>query len=235
MIMKKNLYFFCLMLLAIIMNAQVGINTLEPKSTLDINGNLIVRNISNVETVTSDYTFLVRDNSTSGDMEIKEISSERLFNGSTAYYASKKGNWSLLNLNIGGDWQKLNITGSTDTKFGNKSLFTDGVYTAAKPGIYMVSYEFQLESGINLEALGGKKLGILKNNEIWEEKSFDGVRISLFGLTLASVPITSSGIQSIVSLEAGDTVTFAVDLNGLLNLGLLTNTKVNLYVYRISS
>lgn len=233
--MKKRFYFFGLILLATVIRAQVGINTTEPKSTLDINGNLTVRTVSNVANVTSDYTFLIRDNSANGDKEIKEINSDRLFHGSTAYYATKNGNWSLLNLNIGGNWQKLNITGSTDTKLGNPQLFTDGVYTAPKPGIYMISYEFQLESGVNLEALGGRKMGILRNNQIWEEKSFDGVRVSLLGFTLAAVPVTSSGIQSIVSLDAGDTVTFAVDLNGLLNLGLLTNTKVNLYVYRISS
>lgn len=233
--MKKRFYFFGLILLATVTRAQVGINTPDPKSTLDINGNLIIRNVPNVETINSDYTFLVRDNSTTGDHEIKEINSDRLFHGSTAYYATKNGNWSLLNLSIGGNWQKLNITGSTDTKLGNPQLFTDGVYTAQKPGIYMISYEFQLESGVNLEALGGKKLGILRNNEIWEEKSFDGVRVSLLGITLASVPVTSSSIQSIVSLEAGDTVTFAVNLNGLLNLGLLTNSKVNLYIYRITS
>ncbi|WDF46270.1 hypothetical protein PQ459_15330 [Chryseobacterium sp. KACC 21268] len=233
--MKKRFYFFGLVLLATVTRAQVGINTTDPKSTLDINGNMTIRTIANVENVTSDHTILLRDTSPNGDSEIKEINSDRLFHGSTAYYATKNGNWSLLNLSIGGNWQKLNITGSTDTKLGNPALFTDGVYTAQKSGIYVISYEFQLEAGVNLEALGGKKLGILKNNEIWEEKSFDGVRVSLLGITLASVPITSSGIQSIVSLNTGDTLTFAVDLNGLLNLGLLTNTKVNLYVYRITS
>lgn len=235
MIMKKQFYFFGLTLLATAIHGQVGINTTDPKSMLDINGNLKIRTISNVETITQDHTILIRDKSTNGDNEIKEISSDRLFHGNTAYYATKNGNWSLLNLTIGGTWQKLNITGTADTKLGNPALFTDGVYTAPKPGIYVVSYEFQLEAGVNLEVLGGKKLGIIKNNEIWEEKSFDGVRVSLLGITLASVPVTSSGIQSIVSLETGDTLTFAVDLNGLLNLGLLNNTKVNLYVYRITS
>lgn len=233
--MKKRFYSLGFILLAIITFGQVGINTTDPKSMLDINGNLIIRSVPGIQTVTSEHTFLMQDNSANGDRQVKEINSDRLFHGSTAYYATKNGNWSLLNLSIGGGWQKLNITGSTDTKLGNPQLFTDGVYTAPKPGIYMISYEFQLESGVNLEALGGKKLGILRNNEIWEEKSFDGVRVSLLGITLASVPVTSSGIQSIVSLEAGDTVTFAINFNGLLNLGLLTNTKVNLYVYRITS
>lgn len=232
--MKKRFYFFGLILLSIIFRAQVGINTSEPKSTLDINGNLAIRSVSNIETVNSDYTFLMRDNSTNGNQEIKEISSDRLFHSSTAYYATKNGNWSLLNLSLGGGWQKLNLTGTSDTKLGNPQLFTDGVYTASKPGIYVVSYELQLESGVNLELLGGKKLGLLRNNEIWEEKSFDGVRVSLLGITLASIPVTSSGIQSIVSLNTGDTITFAINTSGLANLGLLTNSKVNLYVYRIS-
>ena len=232
--MKKQFYFFGLILLATLTRAQVGINTTDPKSTLDINGNLIIRNVPNVDTVTADHTILIRDISANGEREIKEISSDRFFHSNTAYYATKNGAWSLLNLSIGGDWKKLNLTGDSDTKLGNPELFKDGVYKASKPGIYAVSYQLQLESGVNLELLGGKKLGLLKNDEIWEEKAFDGVRLSIAFINIASLPITSSGIQSIVSLNTGDTITFAVNTNGLADLGLLTNAKVNLYVYRIS-
>ena len=114
--MKKQFYFFGLILLATIARAQVGINTTDPKSTLDINGNLIIRNVPNVETVTADHTILIRDISANGEKEIKEISSDRFFHSNTAYYATKNGAWSLLNLNIGGDWKKLNLTGDSDTK-----------------------------------------------------------------------------------------------------------------------
>lgn len=232
--MKKQFYFFGLILLATITRAQVGINTDNPKSTLDINGDLTIRTVANVETINPDHSFLIRDNSVAGDGAIKEVSSNYLSQRNTAYYATRTGNWSLLNLNLGGGWQKLSLTGTSDTKLGNPAIFNNGVYTATKPGIYMVNYEIQFESGVNVELLGGKKLGLLKNNSLWEEKSFDGVRLAILFLEIASIPVTSSSIQSIVELNTGDSLTFALNANGLLDLGLLTNAKVNLYVYRIS-
>jgi len=89
-----------------------------------------------------------------------------------------------------------------------------------------------------LEALGGKRLGIIKNsNIVWDEKLFDGVRVSLLGITLASVPITSTKLTSLVQLAAGDTITFAVNVSGLLpvDITLLNSAKVNLYIYKISN
>lgn len=233
--MKTLILLICIVLFTHNSQAQVGINTTRPMSTLDVNGNVIIRDVTAVSTLSSDYSLMIRDKSTIGDNTVKEISSDLFSGKKTAYYATKNGAWSLLNLSLGGGWQKLNLTGTSDTKMGNASLFTDGVYTAIQPGIYSINYELQLESGINIEALGGKKLGILKNDALWEEKKLDGVRVSLLGITLASIPITSTGIQSIVSLETGDTVTFAVNTSGLLNLGLLTDSKVNVFIYKISN
>jgi hypothetical protein len=233
--MKTLILLICIVLFTHNSQAQVGINTTRPMSTLDVNGNVIIRDVTAVSTLSSDYSLMIRDKSTIGDNTVKEISSDLFSGKKTAYYGTKNGSWSLLNLSLGGGWQKLNLTGTSDTKMGDTSLFTDGVYTAIQPGIYSINYELQLESGINIEALGGKKLGILKNDALWEEKKLDGVRVSLLGITLASIPITSTGIQSIVSLETGDTVTFAVNTSGLLNLGLLTDSKVNVFIYKISN
>lgn len=245
--MKTKFYFLIALLSFESIYSQVGINTQDPKATLDINGNLIVRNVSSISSLSNNHTILVRDKSSVGDFQIKEIDPNNLINGtgfsSTAYYASKNGAWSLLNLSIGGGWQKIGLTGSNDTKLGNQSLFTDGVYTSTQSGLYIINYEVQLESGVNLEVLGGKKLGILKNNTLWEEKELNAVRVSITippvgpTITIATVPVTSTGIQSIVALDAGDTITFAMNTSGLLPvaLGLLTDSKVNLNIYKISN
>jgi len=237
--MKKNFFLlFVVFVLTNILNAQVGINTSDPKSTLDINGNLKIRNISSLASLSSDQTILLRDKSTTGDYEIKEISSDILVIGNAnAYYASKSGSWSLLDLGLGNSWAKINLTGSADTKLGSPALFTTGVYTAQQAGTYSVYYEFQFASGVNLEALGGKKLGILKNNTVWDEKIFDGVRLVLLTINIASLPITSTKLSSIVQLNVGDTLTFAVNTSGLLpvDLTLLSSAKVNLYIYKISN
>lgn len=238
--MEKNILLFVVFLFTNILNAQVGINTSDPKSTLDINGNLKIRNVTALSSLNSNHTILVRDKtSTTGDFEIKEINSDVLVVGNAnAYYASKTGSWSLLDLGLGSFWSKINLTGASDTKLGNTALFNTGVYTAPQAGIYAVNYEFQFTAGVNLEALGGKKLGIIKNgNIIWDEKLFDGVRISVLTVTLASVPITSTKLTSLVQLAAGDTITFAVNVSGLLpiDITLLNSAKVNLYIYKISN
>lgn len=239
--MKKYLLPFAIILLTNILHAQVGINTSDPKATLDINGNLKIRNIPILTSLSSNQTILVRDISpTTGDFEIKEISSDILVvPNANAYYGSKTGSNSLISLGLGGGWAKVNLTGSANTKLGNPALFTDGVYTASQAGIYAVNYEYQFTEGVNIELLGGKRLGLIKNGTtIWEEKPFEGVRVVVAGLiNLANVPLTSTKLTSLIQLNTGDTVTFAVNSPGLLpvDLTLLSSAKVNIYIYKISN
>ncbi|MPS72434.1 MAG: hypothetical protein E2590_04705 [Chryseobacterium sp.] len=237
--MENRIRIFVISLLSNIIFAQVGINTTDPKATLDINGNLKIRDVTNIPSVSSNHTFLVRDKTTTtGDFEIKEINSDILVTGNAnAYYASKSGSWSLIDLGLGNSWARINLTGSADTKLGNPALFNTGVYTAQQAGTYSVYYEFQFASGVNLEVLGGKRLGILKNNAVWDEKIFDGVRLVLLTINIASLPITSTKLSSIVQLNAGDTLTFAVNTSGLLpaDINLLGQAKVNVYIYKISN
>ncbi|HLV24600.1 MAG TPA: hypothetical protein VKY36_07475 [Moheibacter sp.] len=234
--MKKNLFSLMLVLgFSPLSFSQVGIGTDNPQATLDIHGNLKVRDLSEVTFVSNDYSILMQNNSAEGDSEIIKISSENFSNPSsgTAYSAKKAGGWSLLNLGISGtNWYKINLTGDDDTRVGNPALFTEGVYTAPEDGIYMVSYEFQLEAGVNLDVLGNKRLGLIKNGtEIWEDKFFDAVRVELV-IPLLAVPVTSSSITSIVELNEGDTLTFGVETGGV-NLNLLTNNSVSVSIFKI--
>ncbi|WEK70155.1 MAG: hypothetical protein P0Y62_01125 [Candidatus Chryseobacterium colombiense] len=153
----------------------------------------------------------------------------------TAVYASKDGAWSLLNLGISGtNWSKINLT-STDVKAGNQALFVNGVYTASQAGLYEVNYEFQLEGGVDLSLLGNKVLGVIKNGTtVYDQKIFDAVRVSILGITLAAVPVTSTSLNTMIQLNAGDTITFGVETGGV-NLGLLTDGKVKLSVSKISN
>ncbi|WP_347216535.1 hypothetical protein [Chryseobacterium sp.] len=152
----------------------------------------------------------------------------------TGLYASRDGAWSLINLGIAGtNWNKINLT-STDTKTGIPSLLNNGVYTAPKTGLYDIKYEVQLEGGVDLNLLGGKSLGIIKNtNVVFDQKVFDAVRVSLLNITLAAVPVTSTTMNTLIHLNAGETITFAVETGGV-NLNLLTDGKVTVSVYRVS-
>lgn len=60
---------------------------------------------------------------------------------------------------------------------------------------------------------------------------FDAVRVSILGVTLAAVPITSTTLTSLIQLNAGETVSFAMETGGV-NLTLLTDGKVSVYVFK---
>lgn len=213
--------------------AQVGIGTDDPKATLDVNGNVKIRTTPEVTSLTSDHYILVKDQSASGDNEISQISSS-YFTAATAYAAESDGGWSLLNLGISGtNWNRLNLS-SGDTTIGDPTHFVNGTYTAPSSGVYVVNYEFQLEAGVDITLLGNKRLGLIKNGVVIEDKVFDGVRVALGPLNVATIPVTSTNINKMVMLEAGDTLTFAVETGGI-NLGLLTDNKVSLYVYKVAN
>ena len=235
--MKNELFSLALILgLALPAFSQVGIGTDDPKATLDIDGNLKVRDVPEVTTVTDDYFILMQNNSTAGDTEIIRISSDNFASpaASTAYAAESDGGWSLLDLGISGtNWNRINLS-SGDTTIGDPTHFVNGTYTAPSSGVYVVNYEFQLEAGVDITLLGNKRLGLIKNGVVIEDKVFDGVRIALGSIPIATIPITSTNVNKMVMLEAGDTLTFAVETGGV-DLGLLTDNKVSLYVYKVAN
>lgn len=151
----------------------------------------------------------------------------------TIYSAENDGAWSLLGLSIGGNnWSVANLNAS-DTKLGNSALFNNGVYTVPEDGIYSINYEIQLEGGVDLGVLGGRRIGLVKNNTIMESKLVDAVRVSLLGITLASVPVTSTSLNTLQSFQAGDELSFGIQ-GTILDLGLLTDGKITIYIYKIS-
>lgn len=220
------------------LNAQVGINTTTPKATLDINGNIKIRTISTVPSVAQDHMILARDQSEGGDHEIIQISPSAIPNANdrTVFSAQKNGGWSLLALAVGGSWYKINVS-AADKRVGNPALFTNGVYKAPKSGTYAVTYDIQFKSGVNLEVLGGKSLGIFKNATLWEQKVLDGVRISILSVSIASLPLTSTTLTTLIELQENEEITFAMNTDGVLpiNLGVLTEAKVSVNIYRIAS
>ncbi|MDN3594475.1 hypothetical protein [Zunongwangia endophytica] len=237
----RHFYFIILLLVNLPLLAQVGIGTEDPVATLDINGNLIIRSVDTISSGKSNISILVIDNSLKGNSEVKQIpiTEFREESTSSAYSAVNDGNWSLLQLNIlNRKWSKIDLTGEDDTKLGNQSLLKNGVYTAPKSGIYRIHFVIHLESGIELSVLGGKRLAVLKNNSVWEEKYFDAINVGigsdLLGLnSIAQVPLTSTSIDTLIELEKGDKVQFVMS-SALLNIGLLSDSKIALQAYKIA-
>lgn len=168
-----------------------------------------------------------------GVLKTANVSDFARTKNTTVYRAENDGAWSLLGLTIGGtNWSKINLQ-TGDTKLGDPTLFSNGNYTVPSTGIYAVNFEVQLEGGVDLGVLGGRNVAILKNNTILEQKIVDAVRVSILGITLASVPVTSTSINTLHSLTAGDVISFGAE-GSVLDLGLLTDGKVSIHIYKIS-
>lgn len=156
--------------------------------------------------------------------------------GSSVYSASKKGGWSLLSLNIG-DWAKIKLN-DLEPKIGGNNVNVAGDYVAPSSGYYQVVYEWQLDAGVNIELLGSKKIGLIKNPlttaELVDSKVFDGVRVSLLNITLAAIPLTSTTMSTFVELKKGDQLSFVTE-SSLLDLGLLNSARVVVHVHKIAN
>lgn len=234
----RKIYFVALVYLPLFLMAQysgrVGINTVAPQSTLDINGNLAIREVSEILNLLPEDKVLLRDTSPGGEYLVKEISASKLFPGSTftatALYLVKNKNLKLLNADLlTGGWVKIPLQ-PADAKVGDGNLITRGIYAVPQGGLYAVSLEYQLEGGLDLGLLLGKKLGIFKNGDLWDDKAFDAVRVSI----LAEVPITSTTLTTWVRADAGDTLTLAVQTGGLLNLGVLEDGRVSARIVKFA-
>lgn len=217
---------------------QVGIGTEDPKASLDIHGDLIIRDVEEVNSITQNHKILLRDTSVSGDNKVYEADLNLIqkSQSTTAYAAEKDGSWELLDLDLGNSWYNLDLDGNTNTKIGDPTIFQNGTYLVRESGIYVVNYELQFEAGVNLELLGGKSLGVMRNGVVEEQKVMDGIRVSLLGLTLASIPVTSTSLNTMLILEEGDELSFALNSGGILpiDLGLLGDSKISIYIYKIA-
>src|SRR5690606_3814264 len=200
-----------LLLGTILAYAQVGIGTETPEAMLDVAGDLRIQEetlleaplklayIEDEEVLEFDDSHIILFSDISDEKIVKKLSLDNLrlalglsSRNTTIYSASNDGGWSLLNLTLLGQrWSLVNLS-AADTEIGDASLFSNARYTAPEDGIYSVSFELQLEGGVSLNLLGGQSLGILKNDAVIKQKIFDAVNLSLGGIGLAQVPVTSS-------------------------------------------
>lgn len=195
--------------------AQVGIGTTEPTATLDINGDLRIRGISEeMELEVAKDSILVL----SRNGLVNRISSKKILE-STLKTAVKS------NFNAGGSTILLSIlSGSAIIPFGNESFDTNDeydtttyTYTAKQDGIYDIYAQIKASSGISVTTNFG--LSITKNGVIVAENSF--ANIGVLGANITS-PIRN--VQTLLQLSENDTVTFEVTTS-LVSVRLLGNEK----------
>ena len=101
----RKIYAFFLILSFSLMQSQVGINTVDPQATLDVNGNVIIRTVDAASS-SSNYDFLVHNNSTN---EVQKVNGN-LASSSPQKTIAKgvtKNGVSLLSGTLFAGWQKI--------------------------------------------------------------------------------------------------------------------------------
>ncbi|TDX86666.1 hypothetical protein [Epilithonimonas xixisoli] len=214
-------------------SSQVGINTSNPQATLDVNGNVIIRNTPET-VVLPGYKLLVANQNS---FEVGKVDPSLFFTGSNSNIAkaSASSGVSLLELDL-----SLLYPGWNLLKFGNTeinpALFTsttsDFYYTVPNKGKYFIHLNFKIRTLLTLGVATNSQIGILKTSGN-TTTLIDSKPLSVIGLTLANDSFET--IHSIYEFEAGDRIRFVFN-RGLLNLGLglLNNSSGTVLLYKMS-
>lgn len=235
MIMKifKFFPFICFSFFSFSGYAQVGINTTNPLATLDVNGNVIIRDTPDTNVLSGYKVLVVNQNS----FEVNDADPSLFFGGSNANIAkaSASSGISLLELDLSllyPSWHLLKF-GSAEI---NPALFTstasDFYYTVPSKGKYIIHLNFRIRTLVTLGVATNSQIGILKTSGT-TTTLIDSKPLNVIGLTLANDSFET--IHSVYEFEAGDRVRFVFN-RGLLNLGLgvLNNSTGTVVLHKIS-
>lgn len=232
----KNFRFLpviCSSFFSIAMCAQVGINTTDPLATLDVNGNVMIRNTPETTVLPGYKVLVVNQNS----FEVGDADPSRFLAGSNSNIAkaSASSGVSQLTLDLSllyPNWYVLKF-GNTEI---NPTLFTstasDFYYTVPNKGKYFIHLNFKMRTLLTLGVATNSQIGVLKTSGA-TTTLIDSKPLSIIGLALANDSFET--IHSVYEFEAGDKVRFVFN-RGLLNLdvGLLSNSSSTVMIYKMS-
>lgn len=154
----------------------------------------------------------------------------------TSYAAAKASGFSLINLDVlVSGFRGMNFLAS-DRTVGLASLYSesDYSYTVPSTGVYQISYSFRYGSGIQASVLSGGQgtavaLTRSGSTTIIESSAFNGLSLGVVALT-----ISSSSINVLYELQAGDKITFGLTGGSLLTAGLASTSKGNFFITKVN-
>lgn len=235
--MKNKIYFFLMILFPMFNNAQVGIKTEDPKSTLDVNGNVSIRQAPQITSLSGFQIMAINQ----GSSEVSQFDPSLLTApnslNQTVYSARKNNSISLLSLNLFSSWKQINFL-TIDKTIGSVSLFSDAdnSYNVPSTGIYLIGYYFRYGAGVQTTLLSGNPgMGILKKAldgviSVLDSREFTGINLGL-----ASVTFTEYSMTSIYQLNEGEKLYFGLNNTGALGASLLSSSNASFYIYKISN
>ncbi|MEJ5105478.1 MULTISPECIES: hypothetical protein [Chryseobacterium] len=235
--MKTKLYSLILACAALPLFSQVGINTTTPTATLDINGNMRVRNTPTATTVPG-YQLLVQDNA---GTEVFAMDPQLLIGASnvnSGMFAAKKiTGISLVNVTLfPADFKPVNFQ-AVERTIGSASMFSDsdGSFIVPSTGVYMVGYSFRYGTGLQANLLvNGYGIGIARTRNgvgtIIDTRPFSGL-----DLLVAKLTMSDASINSLYSFQNGDKISFGLTGNNVLDLSIAGSSVASFYIYKVSN
>jgi len=240
--MKKNYYLGIFIFCFIFVDAQVGINTTTPEATLDVNGNVIIREVEDASSSPS-YNFLVVDGTTHkvGKVSGNLSGGSGSTSNSTIAKAVEEDGISLISAEFYPGWNRIDFgSGHVPINSGNHFDPSTDTYTVPSAGVYAVNFEFRYGNGVQLQLLnfsGSPRIGILKQKtsgyDVVDERVFSGANVSLFGIGALSIIVSSVSMNSLYTFAANDVISFEVAPGGI-SLGLLDDSYTSVTIYKIS-
>ncbi|MDC7996285.1 hypothetical protein [Altibacter sp. HG106] len=180
--------------------AQVGIGTVSPTASLDIDGDLRIRVVNEEmnKDVAKDSVLVLSRDGTVKKIEAIEIVDKALptvlkgsFSSSTVFSISLASGSAILPF----DAEDFDANDEFDT-----STYT---YTAGQDGIYAISVQIKATASLGVATNFG--VSILRNGSIISQNSF--ANVGILGIN-ATPPLRQS--TNLVALSAGDTIHFEV-------------------------
>lgn len=212
--------------------SQVGVNTTTPQATLDINGNVMIRNVDPVTNPTdrnlaAQDSILVRSNN-----EVMRVSSSDVLNA-TLKTAVKGGftNATSATLVLSSTYTQIPFD-SEEFDLNDEYDPATHTFTAKQDGIYTIKVRINASNSINASINYGvciRKNGVVVARENFANITVDVVFpeltvgiITIPEIDLLELPVTPPvrKVESLEQLNTGDTITFELfsDLGATVNL-----------------
>lgn len=246
--MKTKICSAILALMALPFAAQsgVGINTTTPQATLDVNGNLKIRQAPTAASTTG-YQILAINQNTGGDFEVSQVNPQLIADLATqggttgvaasVYSARKTAGVTLVSLGIfPTGFRSVNFVNAERT-VGSTAVFSDvdNTYTVPSTGVYAIGFNFRYGTGIQAALLTNSPgVGLVRTRNgvstLIDSRSFSGANLGILSLT-----ISESSVNSLYPLQAGDKISFGLTGSSLLDGNILGTSTSSFYIYKVSN
>lgn len=245
--MKTNMITaaLCLFSLPSLMFAQVGINTTTPQSTLDVNGNMKIRQMPTAAS-TMGFQILAVNQNTGGDFEVTQLNPQLIVNLATqgvatgvaesVYSARKTAGVALVSpMVFPSGFRSVNFVNAERT-VGSTAVFSDAdnTYVVPSTGVYQINYTFRYGQGVFGQTTFTSGVGIVRTSSavstLIDSRNFIKGSIGNNATTIAQ-----ETLNGLYSLQAGDKISFGLINSDNLDATVLGNSISNFNISKVSN